>query len=301
MKNKPLVIVVAVCCLVLPVVAVLLGGGSLLGFAFSTTENGRPSEEAVIVGDPPKAVAGLVPQRITLLRGTKPIIDGAYSYDPDGGEIISYAWSVKRAPEAKQGFVGTIVSDGRSPSWEMWQPTEEDLGEWVFKLTVTDDEGMRAHDELVVVIQDRVDAILEPKKVAAEEATFLTPDDSIVGVTVNGKSIAYPAKVTFPHGLVNDTVGGTPLYVVFCEFCQSGVAWKRILNGQVFMMHTLGGTLFEDHYRIEDDVTGSTWHAVFGEVPEGAYAGTTLEEVPAQLTTWGEWFTEHPDTLVLAG
>ena len=62
-----------------------------------------------------------------------------------------------------------------------------------------------------------------------------------------------------------------------------GVSGKLILNAMVMY----------------DRQTDSLWSQFLGEAVEGPLAGTRLELVSSQITTWSVWREEHPDTLVL--
>jgi hypothetical protein len=48
-----------------------------------------------------------------------------------------------------------------------------------------------------------------------------------------------------------------------------------------------------------DRETDTLWSQFLGEGVEGPLAGTLLEIVPAELTTWREWKQRHPNTLAL--
>jgi hypothetical protein len=65
---------------------------------------------------------------------------------------------------------------------------------------------------------------------------------------------------------------------------------------------TLGvsGMLWRDALIMYDRSTDSLWSQVNGEAVAGPMKGKKLEEMPSELTTWGEWKGRHPDTLVLA-
>ncbi len=54
-----------------------------------------------------------------------------------------------------------------------------------------------------------------PEVVTAEAATFLQPDDRVLGLTVNGESRAYPINMMTFHHVANDVVGGQPVLVTF--------------------------------------------------------------------------------------
>lgn len=64
---------------------------------------------------------------------------------------------------------------------------------------------------------------------------------------------------------------------------------------------TLGvsGALWRDALVMYDRTDGSYWSQIDGRAIHGPAKGARLREVPSVMTTWGEWRTLHPDTLVL--
>jgi hypothetical protein len=54
-----------------------------------------------------------------------------------------------------------------------------------------------------------------PEFVSADEATFLTPDDRVLGLEVGGESRAYPINMMTFHHVANDELGGLPVLVTF--------------------------------------------------------------------------------------
>ena len=54
-----------------------------------------------------------------------------------------------------------------------------------------------------------------PEILTAEAATFLQPDDRVLGLTVSGESRAYPINMMTFHHVANDIVGGQPVLVTF--------------------------------------------------------------------------------------
>ena len=54
-----------------------------------------------------------------------------------------------------------------------------------------------------------------PAIVSADEATFLQPDDRVLGLTVGGESRAYPISMMTFHHVANDELGGLPVLVTF--------------------------------------------------------------------------------------
>jgi hypothetical protein len=56
----------------------------------------------------------------------------------------------------------------------------------------------------------------EVKYVSAAEATkFLTADEMVMGVVVDGLSLAYPVRQMAYHHVVNDMLGTTPVVVTY--------------------------------------------------------------------------------------
>ena len=62
-----------------------------------------------------------------------------------------------------------------------------------------------------------------------------------------------------------------------------GVSGKLILNSLVMYDHQ----------------TDTLWSQFLAEAVQGPLAGTKLEFLASQLTTWGAWKEQHPDTLAL--
>ena len=54
-----------------------------------------------------------------------------------------------------------------------------------------------------------------PEVIEAAAATYLSPDDRILGLTVNGESRAYPLRMMTYHHIANDQLGGVPVLVTF--------------------------------------------------------------------------------------
>ena len=54
-----------------------------------------------------------------------------------------------------------------------------------------------------------------PEIVSADQATFLQPDDRVLGLTVGGESRAYPISMMTFHHVANDELGRLPVLVTF--------------------------------------------------------------------------------------
>jgi len=63
--------------------------------------------------------------------------------------------------------------------------------------------------------KDGIPALLDPRSIAGEEASFLEDSDQVIGVSVNGAARAYPIRILNWHEAVNDVLGGEPIVVTF--------------------------------------------------------------------------------------
>ena len=62
---------------------------------------------------------------------------------------------------------------------------------------------------------DQVPALSLPKFVALGEATFLRPEDRVIGVSVSEEAKAYPLKILKYHFAVNDRLRDAPVLVTY--------------------------------------------------------------------------------------
>jgi len=61
------------------------------------------------------------------------------------------------------------------------------------------------------VRKDGIPALTNPKHVKPAEATYLTPQELVFGVSINGDQRAYPLRILDWHEMFNDVVGGKPV------------------------------------------------------------------------------------------
>ena len=65
------------------------------------------------------------------------------------------------------------------------------------------------------VLPDGIPDLRDPKMLTAAEADYLNDGDRVFGVTINGDSRAYPLRIVNAHEMVNDTVGGEPISLLW--------------------------------------------------------------------------------------
>lgn len=100
---------------------------------------------------PPIAEAG---PPLTVQVGQPLTLDGTGSFDPAGGQIVSYTWTVVEAPAARAGALRRVLA-GPAPDPSLTIRLADDassVGVWTLELEVTDDEGLRATDTVTVTV-----------------------------------------------------------------------------------------------------------------------------------------------------
>jgi hypothetical protein len=167
----------------------------------------------------------------------------------------------------------------------------------------TEDTAQVSYTELLWggVIPDGIPDLRNPEHVTPDYAWFLEADERVFGVEINGESRAYPLRIINAHEMVNDTVGGEPVALSWCTLCASGILYPRVINGKETTFGT-SGFLYRSNKVMYDRLTNTLWHQQTGEPIIGPLAdsGIRLGFLPVNLTTWGEWLAEHPDTTVLS-
>jgi len=65
------------------------------------------------------------------------------------------------------------------------------------------------------VAKDGIPALTNPTHVLAAQATYLTDDELVFGVALNGDARAYPHRILDWHEMANDVVGGVPVALAY--------------------------------------------------------------------------------------
>ncbi|MFP6679416.1 MAG: DUF3179 domain-containing (seleno)protein [Dehalococcoidia bacterium] len=149
------------------------------------------------------------------------------------------------------------------------------------------------------------------------------PKEIIAGVDINDDACAFPMSWLQIEPVVNETVGGTPLVVVYEEPSASVVVFRaqttggRTLtfepgvwedptdgleeeqSGETFGVEDDDGWEGQSEYEpmmMYDTETGSQWQATNGICVEGELAGMQLDSVAGGLSFWFAWTNFHPST-----
>jgi len=147
--------------------------------------------------------------------------------------------------------------------------------------------------------RDGIPAIDEPAFESVDDADWLSADDRVLGVSLGGVAKAYPIAILNWHEIVNDRIGQQPIVVTFCPLCGTGMVFDARVDGEA-LSFGVSGLLFESDVLLYDRETESLWSQIWSEAITGPMKGRSLEMVPVEHTSWEEWRSEYPETLVLS-
>ena len=151
------------------------------------------------------------------------------------------------------------------------------------------------------VRRDGIPPLKNPKMIAASAATYLDDNNVIFGVAIDGDVRAYPKRILAWHEMVKDKIGGRELNGVYCTLCGAMILYDTTVNGVQYELGT-SGFLYRSNKLMYDHATKSMWSTLTGEPVVGALVGKGIElpTLYVVTTTWKEWKTRHPNTLVLS-
>lgn len=80
---------------------------------------------------------------------------------------------------------------------------------WRQEIVIDGDPVMRG------LPKDAIPAIDRPTFVPADQATFVHPEEPVIGLVVNGEARAYPTWLLNGHEIVNDRIGSRAIAVTW--------------------------------------------------------------------------------------
>lgn len=147
--------------------------------------------------------------------------------------------------------------------------------------------------------KDGIPAIDKPKFVSVRKARFMKNSDRILGIEIAGIARAYPIKILNWHEIVNDRIGREQFSVTYCPLCGTGMAFSARV-GDAKLDFGVSGLLYNSDVLLYDRQTESLWSQIMQQAVTGKYRGARLNSIPLTHTTWADWKTRHPKTMVLS-
>lgn len=117
-----------------------------------------------------------------------------------------------------------------------------------------------------------------------------------IGLVVNGQPAYYPFSRLRDEPVINDTVAGEPLLVVYRQEAATALIFRREIDGKALNFEIADPE--SDEFVLVDVETGTRWIAWTGGALEGPLDGKSLKRMPATTSFWFGWKDWHPDTYV---
>ena len=147
--------------------------------------------------------------------------------------------------------------------------------------------------------RDGIPSIDTPRFVDVESAHYIQPSDPVLGISHNNVRKAYPVSILNWHEIVNDEFSGEPVVITYCPLCGTGIAYLATTGKQV-LKFGVSGLLYNSDMLLYDRQTHSLWTQIGKRAISGEMKGQQLQAIPLIHTSWEDWHTLHPDTLVLS-
>jgi hypothetical protein len=160
---------------------------------------------------------------------------------------------------------------------------------------------LRARNRIRPFCRAVITACFAPEYEAfADAEEWLHADDLLIGyIAADGTAYAFPEMLLTFHEIVNDELGGVPILVSYSPHSRSAAVYSRMVNGTSL---DFGNTsiYYQNLSTIYDAQSESLWLSANGRAIVGENTDNQLERLPSIVTTWHEWASLHPDTLVLS-
>ena len=148
--------------------------------------------------------------------------------------------------------------------------------------------------------KDGIPALTKPPLLTAAGAdVYLTDDDLVLGVVIDGEVRAYPHDILDWHEIINDTIGDTHFAITYCPLTGSGINISRKLNGQETTFG-VSGLLYNSNLIPYDRLTDSYWSQMLLTGIEGTFMHDRFETMPVVETTFATWKKMYPETMVVS-
>jgi Protein of unknown function (DUF3179) len=135
-----------------------------------------------------------------------------------------------------------------------------------------------------------------PVRVAKPPGGPLTPRTLVVGVTLNGKSKAWPHESVITAGATVDQLGDVPVVLVVAPDGRSVRVFDRRVGDRTLSFVRAGTNIATSV--LLDLETLSEWDFT-GRATTGELAGARLNRIDYLLDYWFDWKAYHPDTAVV--
>jgi len=129
----------------------------------------------------------------------------------------------------------------------------------------------------------------------APQTTPFSPDETVIGIVINGEAVAYPYGIMNWHEIVNDRINNQNITISYCPLCDTTVAFNR--GNTTF---GVSGKLYQSCLVMYDRSDDSLYAQPWGQGIIGPAVNQMLDRIPTTKTTLGNWLAQHPTSKILS-
>ncbi len=147
------------------------------------------------------------------------------------------------------------------------------------------------------IAKDAIAALTDPVLLPPDSAAFMHDSDRVIGLVVDGQSVAVPHNILWNHEIANFNFPSIQLAITYCPLTGSSMAFDRAaIGGGEF---GVSGLLFQNNLTMYDRTADeSLWPQMTRQAACGPRLGATLTMIPVIEMTWEGWKTLYPETRV---
>ncbi|MBN1987715.1 MAG: DUF3179 domain-containing protein [Prolixibacteraceae bacterium] len=169
-------------------------------------------------------------------------------------------------------------------------PGSVDSGEWLIPKNEVRDGGPG---------RDGIPALSAPQLITAQEATFLTDNELVLGFADGSDVRAYPHDILDWHEIINDETANHSIAVIYCPLTGTGIGWDRNVAGTKTTFG-VSGLLYNSNIIPYDRSTNSNWSQLLLKSVNGELIGTSANTYNLVETSWKTWKQLYPSTKVVS-
>jgi hypothetical protein len=137
----------------------------------------------------------------------------------------------------------------------------------------------------------------DPIFVSADQASFVAPDDSVVGIIDGPDAVAFPFASLYSRPLVVRDLQTQPMMLMWSPFANCASAYRidrSIQSNELEIVSMPANALLAYNSRVGQFINGVT-----GLTPDGRVPAGFISRIPTIKTSWDRWVSAHPNTTVL--
>lgn len=153
-------------------------------------------------------------------------------------------------------------------------------------------------------------ALIEPEFARpGDPGVSINDRTRVLAVVIDGEAKAYPIALLRGHEVVNDTVGGRPIFAAYCILADLAGVYDREMAGHVYTFAVSGYTYADrsiwdglNAFVLWDRDTESLWLPTIGKAVSGPMIDVPMRLTPKKYwrdTTWGELRRQFPGAVVM--